>query len=123
MSLCPAAPGNPPAPDATLADIAAHGLDDMYCLGDLVGYGPNPSGVVERVRAAGIPTVRGNYDDGVGARRGRCGCYYATDQTREDVIRAAGRKANDDPHRPRRISLRPSEARPRRVCGSTRCKV
>ena len=36
-----------------------------------------------------------------------------TDQTREDVVRAAGGKADDDAHRPRRIGLRPSEARSR----------
>jgi predicted phosphodiesterase len=77
--------GNLPALDAVLADIASCGLgDDVYCLGDLVGYGPDPSGVIARMRAAGIPTIRGNYDDGVGSRRGQCGCYYATDQARED---------------------------------------
>jgi predicted phosphodiesterase len=75
---------NLPALDAVLADIAARGLDHVYCLGDLVGYGPDPSGVVERVRTVGVPTVRGNYDDGVGGRRGQCGCYYATDQARDD---------------------------------------
>jgi predicted phosphodiesterase len=77
--------GNLPALDAVLTDIASHGVgDEVYCLGDLVGYGPDPSGVVERVRATGIPTVRGNYDDGIGNRRGSCGCYYATDQARLD---------------------------------------
>ena len=77
--------GNLPALDAVLADIAAGGRTvDVYCLGDLVGYGPDPAGVIERIRAAGIPTIRGNYDDGVGARRGSCGCYYATEQARRD---------------------------------------
>jgi predicted phosphodiesterase len=77
--------GNLPALDAVLADIASCGLgDDVYCLGDLVGYGPDPSRVVERMRSVGIPTIRGNYDDGIGSRRGQCGCYYATDQARED---------------------------------------
>lgn len=77
--------GNLRALDAVLADIASCRLrGDVYCLGDLVGYGPDPSGVVERMRSAGIPTIRGNYDDGIGHRRGSCGCYYATDQARED---------------------------------------
>jgi len=76
--------GNLPALDAVLADIDASGITERYCLGDLVGYGPDPAGVIERVRTAGIPTIQGNYDEGVGNRRGECGCYYATDQARAD---------------------------------------
>lgn len=70
--------------EAVLADIDAAGLTEVYCLGDLVGYGPDPSGVVERIRTLGIPTIRGNYDEGVGTRRGECGCYYATEQAKAD---------------------------------------
>lgn len=76
--------GNLPALEAVLGDISAAGVEETYCLGDLIGYGPDPSGVVARMRAAGIPTVRGNYDDGVGNRRGVCGCYYATEEARRD---------------------------------------
>lgn len=77
--------GNLPALGAVLDSIAARGLGGAtYCLGDLVGYGPDPAGVIARVREAGIPTIRGNYDDGVGGRRGDCGCYYATEQARRD---------------------------------------
>jgi len=79
--------GNLPALEAVLKDIARNGIAggrSVYCLGDLIGYGPNPAGVVACVRAAGIRTVRGNYDDGVGNRRGQCGCYYASDRARED---------------------------------------
>ena len=76
--------GNLPALDAVLADIEATDVHEVYCLGDLVGYGPDPSGVVYRIRALGIPTVRGNYDDGIGNRRGQCGCYYATEQAKSD---------------------------------------
>jgi len=77
---------NLPALDAVLVDIdsAGIGAGDVFCLGDLVGYGPDPAGVVARIREADIPTVRGNYDDGVGNRRGQCGCYYATEQARRD---------------------------------------
>lgn len=31
---------NLPAVSAVLADIVAAGVDDRYCLGDLVGYAP-----------------------------------------------------------------------------------
>ncbi|MHB1342330.1 MAG: metallophosphoesterase family protein [Coriobacteriia bacterium] len=70
--------------DAVLGDIAAAGVTELYCLGDLVGYGPDPSGVVDRIRSLGIPTIKGNYDEGIGTRRGECGCYYATDQAKTD---------------------------------------
>ncbi len=79
--------GNPPALDAVLDDMAAAGFgegSERYCLGDLVGYGPDPGGVVARVRGLGVPAVVGNYDDGVAARRGQCGCYYATEQAKRD---------------------------------------
>ena len=77
--------GNLPALDAALADIGSRSLTTVaYCLGDLVGYGPDPAGVIERIRSLGIPTIRGNYDDGIGNRRGGCGCYYVTDQAKQD---------------------------------------
>jgi predicted phosphodiesterase len=76
--------GNLTALDAVLADIDAARIGERYCLGDLVGYGPDPKGVVDRMRASGIPTVLGNYDEGIGLRRGDCGCYYATPLARSD---------------------------------------
>jgi predicted phosphodiesterase len=76
--------GNIRALEAVLADIDARGVAECYCLGDLVGYGAEPGAVIERIRALGTPTVRGNYDDGVGNRRGECGCYYATPEARAD---------------------------------------
>ena len=35
------------------------------CLGDLVGYGPQPNEVIERVRSLGAVTIRGNHDKAV----------------------------------------------------------
>lgn len=86
IALFSDAHGNLTALDAVLRDIAVAGIAgrNVYCLGDLVGYGPDPASVVRRVREAGIRTVRGNYDDGVGRRRGQCGCYYATEQAKAD---------------------------------------
>jgi len=69
---------NTPALEAVLAEIDGSAIAERYCLGDLVGYGPDPSGVIARVRATGDPVIRGNYDDGVGNRKGSCGCYYPT---------------------------------------------
>ncbi|MDG6900914.1 MAG: metallophosphoesterase family protein [Nitrososphaerota archaeon] len=38
---------------------------ELYCLGDLVGYGADPNGVVKRLREAGVVAVRGNHDEAV----------------------------------------------------------
>ncbi|HXJ16723.1 MAG TPA: metallophosphoesterase family protein [Candidatus Polarisedimenticolia bacterium] len=35
------------------------------CLGDLVGYGPDPNEVIDRVRSLGAVTIRGNHDKAV----------------------------------------------------------
>ena len=46
-----------------------------------------------------------------------------TDQPREDVVRAAGSKTDDDAHRPGRPGLRPRQPRNRRECGSRSGKL
>lgn len=61
---------------AVLEDIKKKNLDEIYCLGDLVGYGPNPNEVVEIIRQYNIPTVMGNYDDAIGYEKDSCGCAY-----------------------------------------------
>jgi predicted phosphodiesterase len=68
---------NLPALDAVLADVAARtDVDAIYHLGDLVGYAPWPNEVVDRIRAAGIGGVAGNYDSTVAAGAPHCGCRY-----------------------------------------------
>ena len=62
--------------EAVLADIDAQGADRVFCLGDLVGYGAFPNEVIELIGERGIPTVMGNYDDGVGYDKDECGCAY-----------------------------------------------
>jgi putative phosphoesterase len=52
---------------------------ERYCLGDLVGYGTFPNEVVEFVRSRSIPTIKGNYDQGVGNDSDDCGCAYDTE--------------------------------------------
>jgi diadenosine tetraphosphatase ApaH/serine/threonine PP2A family protein phosphatase len=55
--------GNLEALDACLVDARAHAYDSSLVLGDLVGYGPDPNAVVERVQAlAPLAIVRGNHD-------------------------------------------------------------
>jgi len=71
--------GNQEALVNVLKDIDEQKPDHVFCLGDLVGYGPRPNEVIETIREAKIPTVMGNYDEGVGYEKGDCGCAYVTD--------------------------------------------
>lgn len=73
---------NLPALEAVLRDIEARGLSNLYCLGDLVGYGTFPNEAVALIRARGIPTLMGNYDQGVGNSSDDCGCAYKTPEAR-----------------------------------------
>lgn len=61
---------------AVWADVQAQRSEAVYCLGDLVGYGAYPNEVVDFIRSRAIPTVMGNYDDGVGFDQDDCGCVY-----------------------------------------------
>lgn len=67
---------NEPALAAVLADIGARGADATWCLGDLGGFGPHPDHAIERLRAADVPSLRGNLDDTVGHDRDDCACGY-----------------------------------------------
>ena len=57
--------GNLEALQKVLDDIDHSGIDDVVCLGDNVGYGPDPDSVIELVRARAIPCVMGNHELGV----------------------------------------------------------
>jgi len=49
--------------DACLADAASHGYQRTLVLGDIVGYGPDPNAVIDRVIGLSpVATVRGNHD-------------------------------------------------------------
>jgi len=54
--------GNDVAFEAVMADLEAHPVDQLVCLGDCVQGGPQPAEVVSRLRAIRCPTVMGNAD-------------------------------------------------------------
>jgi diadenosine tetraphosphatase ApaH/serine/threonine PP2A family protein phosphatase len=54
--------GNLPAFEAVLADVDEQGADEIWCLGDLVGYGAHPDGCVELARARCDLSLAGNHD-------------------------------------------------------------
>ena len=54
--------GNLEALEAVLADIATRGVDRVYCLGDIIGYGPNPCECLDIVMRRCDKTILGNHD-------------------------------------------------------------
>ena len=54
--------GNHEALQAVLADIASVGVDEINCLGDIIGYGPNPCECLDQVIKQCRVTILGNHD-------------------------------------------------------------
>lgn len=71
---------NYPALEAVLAAIDSEKPDMTFCLGDLVGYNVWPNDVTSEIRYRQIPTIAGNYDEGIGLNSNDCGCAYKTDE-------------------------------------------
>ncbi len=57
--------------DAVHIDLQRHGADKVICLGDNIGYGPNPEEVVCRIRQWGYESVLGNHEFALMDVRGR----------------------------------------------------
>jgi putative phosphoesterase len=74
---------NRPALDAALARIEELRIAQVYCGGDLVGYGPHPNEVCALVEARRIPTIYGNYDHAIAQDLSDCGCAYRDRHERE----------------------------------------
>ncbi len=74
--------GNLPALHAALARIEELGITDIYCGGDLVGYGPHPNEVCALIEERAIPTIYGNYDYAIARDLEDCGCAYVTPHDR-----------------------------------------
>ena len=64
------------AVEAVLEDIDRQGIETITCLGDLVGYGPQPNEVVELVRERGIATCQGCWDEDIIDGLNACECSY-----------------------------------------------
>jgi predicted phosphodiesterase len=55
--------GNLEALEAVLADIKSQGITEIYCLGDVVGYGPNPRECIDLIMDCKL-VLLGNHDQG-----------------------------------------------------------
>ena len=82
--------GNYEALNAVLSDIDAQKADQIYCLGDLVGYGPYPNAVVEMIRSLDIPTCQGCWDEDIVEGLNACECSYPS-----QLAEARGRLAHE----------------------------
>lgn len=54
--------GNLEAFSEVLEDIKKSKTDGTLCLGDMIGYGPDPEDIVSMIRALEIPTIMGNHE-------------------------------------------------------------
>jgi diadenosine tetraphosphatase ApaH/serine/threonine PP2A family protein phosphatase len=54
--------GNLEALTAVLEDIDRRPVDEIVCLGDIVGYGPDPAACLAVIRGRRIPSFMGNHD-------------------------------------------------------------
>ena len=64
------------AVEAVLGDIDRQGIETITCLGDLVGYGPQPNEVVELIRDRKIETCQGCWDEDIIDGLDACDCSY-----------------------------------------------
>ncbi len=56
--------GNLEALEVVLADIQAQKIQEIYCLGDIIGYGPNPRECIDLVMEHCTVSLLGNHDQG-----------------------------------------------------------
>jgi diadenosine tetraphosphatase ApaH/serine/threonine PP2A family protein phosphatase len=68
--------GNYAALDAVLLDIDQQKAEKIFCVGDLVGYGPHPNAVVAQIRSLDIPTCAGCWDEDIVEGLNACDCSY-----------------------------------------------
>lgn len=79
---------NLPALESVVVDMDQRSLENRYCLGDLVGYGTFPNEVIASIQERNIPTIMGNYDQGIGDSSDECGCAY-----RDATAKALGKRS------------------------------
>ena len=79
--------------DAVLAALDNESCDELYCLGDVIGYGANPKECLDRIRERRINTVAGNHDL---AAVGRFDLSFFNSSAREAAVYAMQKLAPID---------------------------
>jgi predicted phosphodiesterase len=57
--------GNLEALDAVLEDVCSQRIEKIVCIGDLIGYGPNPEEVIQKIRRINVCCTMGNHELGI----------------------------------------------------------
>ena len=83
IAVCGGVYSNPYALRAFVADARARGAEQLYCLGDLGGYGAEPDAVWPLLLDNDVTVVAGNYDVAVGRGDTDCGCGYSDPRDNE----------------------------------------
>lgn len=63
--------GNLEALKAVAGDLERQDVESVICLGDNIGYGPDPDGVVDFIRSNGFESIMGNHEYALADGRGR----------------------------------------------------
>jgi len=71
---------NPYALAALADDSRARGCEELYCLGDLGGFGAACDAVLPLLLEHRVRTIAGNYDVAIGRGDDDCGCGYADER-------------------------------------------
>lgn len=58
---------------AVLAHLDSESCEGIFCLGDVVGYGPDPNECCALLRERGIQTLKGNHDEAAAAEESLAG--------------------------------------------------
>ncbi|MEO2021111.1 MAG: metallophosphoesterase family protein, partial [Pirellulaceae bacterium] len=66
--------------EAALRDISRRGVDAIYCLGDLGGFGPYPDRIFPLLEKYQVQCIQGNYDHSIGHGLDDCQCGYTDPQ-------------------------------------------
>ncbi len=75
--------GNLQAFEAVMLSLSMEKVDRLFCLGDIVGYGANPSECLNIIRKENIITVAGNHD---WAAAGKFDITYFNPMAKEAII-------------------------------------
>ena len=66
--------------EAVFEDIKFRNIEEIYCLGDLVGYSPFPDAVIELIQKSRIPVIIGNHDEMIAFSEDNYGKKYIPEQ-------------------------------------------
>ena len=91
--------GNLIALERVLKDIKEKGIEQIYCLGDLVDYAPWDNEVIACIRDENIPCIMGNHDERIAFNQAVTSFDYLTQEEnnwRAQAVAYAKRTITDD---------------------------